>query len=227
MNQIRKIRMPNSNPSHSYVAVRSYGGQLVKPHICLFFYTTAIWGQRILHLKMRNLVTKLFFILLLYRPGAMMKAWLTQKSHDCRERSIGTSWAHKFNDCINLLKSHVFRLHYWHSAIRLQSQQSDCNLSNQTAISAIRLQSPQSMNRFYHVVHIGVHIPECVKHPAHCLRLQSQQSDCNLSNQTAIPTIRLQYSQSDCNLNNQTAISAIRIKHLATCLTPCWGPWHV
>ena len=30
------------------------------------------------------------------------------------------------------------------SAIRLQSPQSDCNLSNQTAISAIRLQSQQS-----------------------------------------------------------------------------------
>ena len=60
------------------------------------------------------------------------------------------------------------------------------HLHNQTAISTIRLQSPQSMIRFYHVVHIGVHIPECVKHPAHCLRLQSQQSDCNLSNQTAI-----------------------------------------
>ena len=121
---------------------------------------------------------------------------------------------------------------------KLQSPQSDCNLSNHTAISAIRLQSQQSMIRFYHVVHIGVHIPECVKHPAHCFRLQSPQSDCNLSNQTAIPTIRLQYSQSmnrfyhvvhigvhipkcvkhpahclrlqsqqsDCNLHNQTAI---------------------
>ena len=72
------------------------------------------------------------------------------------------------------------------SAIRLQYQQSDCNLSNQTAMSAIRLQSPQSMMRFYHVVHIGVHFPECVKHPAHCLRLQSPQSDCNIHNQTAI-----------------------------------------
>ena len=89
------------------------------------------------------------------------------------------------------------------SAIKLQSQQSDCNLSNQTAISAIRLQSPQSMNRFYHVVHIGVHIPECVKHPAHCLRLQSPQSNCNLRNPTAIQTIRLQSPQSDCNLYNQ------------------------
>merc|ERR1711994_902504 len=82
------------------------------------------------------------------------------------------------------------------TAIKLQSQQSDCNLSNQTAISTIRLQSSQSMNRFYHVVHIGVHIPECVKHPAHCFRLQSQQSDCNLSNQTAISATRLQSPQS-------------------------------
>ena len=40
----------------------------------------------------------------------------------------------------------------------------------------------------------------------------------------AISTIRQQSQQSDCNLSNQTAISAIRIKHLATCLTPCWGP---
>merc|ERR1712067_67366 len=73
----------------------------------------------------------------------------------------------------------------------------------QTAISTIRLQSQQSMNRFYPVVHIGVHIPECVKHPAHCLRLQSQQSNCNLSNQTAISAIWLQSQQSDCNLHNQ------------------------
>ena len=89
---------------------------------------------------------------------------------------------------------------------------SDCNLSNQTAISAIRLQSPQSMIRFYHVVPLGVHIPECVKHPAHRFRLQSQQSDCNLSNKTAISAIRLQFQQSDCNLSNQTAISTIRLQ---------------
>ena len=72
------------------------------------------------------------------------------------------------------------------SAIRLQSLQSDCNLSNQTAISAIRLQSPQSMIRFYHVVPLGVHILECDKQPAHRFRLQYQQSDCNISNLTAI-----------------------------------------
>ena len=46
-------------------------------------------------------------------------------------------------------------------------------------------------------------------------------------NQTAISAIRQPSQQSDCNLSNQTAISAIKIKHLATCLTPCLGPWHV
>ena len=66
------------------------------------------------------------------------------------------------------------------SAIRLQSQQSDCNLSNQTVISASRL--------------------------------QSQPSDCNLSNQTAISTIQLQSPQSNCNLRNPTAISAIQLQ---------------
>jgi len=44
------------------------------------------------------------------------------------------------------------------------------------------------------------------------IRLQSQQSDCNLSNQTAISAIRLQSQQSECNLSNQTAISAIRLQ---------------
>merc|ERR1711989_201556 len=68
------------------------------------------------------------------------------------------------------------------------------------------------MIRFYHVVPLGVHIPECVKHPAHHFRLQSQQSDCNLSNRTAISAIRLQSQQSDCNLSNWTAISAIRLQ---------------
>ena len=87
-----------------------------------------------------------------------------------------------------------------------------CNLSNPTAIPTIRLQYSQSMNRSYHVVHIGVHIPECVKHPALCLRLQSQQSDCNLSNQTAISTIQLQSLQSNCNLCNPTAIQTIRLQ---------------
>ena len=38
---------------------------------------------------------------------------------------------------------------------------------------------------------------------------------------------RLQSQQSDYNLSNQTAISAIRKKHLAKCLTPCGGFGHV
>ena len=37
MNQIRRIRMPNSNRSHN-VAVQTYGGQLVIPPICLFLH---------------------------------------------------------------------------------------------------------------------------------------------------------------------------------------------
>ena len=125
------------------------------------------------------------------------------------------------------------------SAIRLQYPQSDCNLSNQTAISAIQLQSPQSMIKFYLDLPLGVHIPECLKRLAQCFKLQSPQSNCNLSNPTAISAIqlqsqqsmiefyldlplgvhipecgkhpvhclRLQTPQSDCNFNNQTAIS--------------------
>merc|ERR1711978_153812 len=62
------------------------------------------------------------------------------------------------------------------------------------------------MIRFYLDLPLGVHIPECGKHPAHCFRLQSQQSDCNLSNQTAISAIQLQSLQSYCNLRNPTAI---------------------
>ena len=68
------------------------------------------------------------------------------------------------------------------------------------------------MIKFYLDLPLGAHIPECVKHPAHCFRLQSQQSNCNLSNMTAISAIRLQFQQSDCNLSNQTAISAIRLQ---------------
>ena len=68
------------------------------------------------------------------------------------------------------------------------------HLHNQTAISTIRLQYPQSMIRFYHVIPLCVHIPECLKRLAHCFIQQSQQSDCNLSNQTAI---RLQSLQSE------------------------------
>ena len=176
--------------------------------IFVLFYTSAIWGQRILHLKMRNLVRKLFFILLLYRPGAMMKAWLTQKSHDCRERSIGTSWAHKFNDCIILLKSHVFRLHYWHSAIRLQSQQSDCNpsalqldytdwfeLQNRTAIlycCGLHLdyteRKIQSLGNIWKVLAHGVHqavrftwvwlLQDYLKIASNCFGLLGLHLDC-------------------------------------------------
>ena len=73
-------------------------------------------------------------------------------------------------------------------------QKSDCNLSNQTTISAIRLKSKQSVGYLHNQSAISA------------IRLQSPQSDCNLSNQTAISAIRLQSPQSDCNLRNQTAI---------------------
>ena len=99
----------------------------------------------------------------------------------------------------------------------LQSPHSDCNLCNQTAISAIRLQSQQSDCNLSNWTAISA------------IRLQSQQSDCNLCNQKktppnmpeslcrvvaryvscgtfAISAIRLQSPQSDCNLRNQTAI---------------------
>merc|ERR1711928_284281 len=89
------------------------------------------------------------------------------------------------------------------STIQLQSPKSDCNLSNPTAISAIQLQSPQSMINFYLDLPLGVHIPECVKHPAECFILQSPQFNCNLSNPTAISAIQLQSPQSNCNLHNQ------------------------
>ena len=77
--------------------------------------------------------------------------------------------------------------------IRLQSAQSDCNLHNQTAISAIRLQSSQ----FDYDLHD---------------QTAPQKSACNLSNKTAISVIRLQYQQTDCNLHNRTAISTIRLQ---------------
>ena len=70
--------------------------------------------------------------------------------------------------------------------------QSDCNLRNQTAISAIRLK------RFLNL-HIHLVIPRrLIQTEISAIRLQSQQSDCILSNQTAIPTIELQSPQSDC-----------------------------
>ena len=76
--------------------------------------------------------------------------------------------------------------------IVVQFPQSDVNLSNHSAIYTIRLQSPQSITRFYHDLPLGVHIPECLKHLAHCFILQSQQSGCNLHNQILVSTIRLQ-----------------------------------
>ena len=73
-----------------------------------------------------------------------------------------------------------FQYHTALLAIRLQSQQSDCNLSNPYAISTIWL--------------------------------QSLQSDSILHNQTAVSTIRQQFLQSDCNLHNRTAIYTIRLQ---------------
>ena len=77
------------------------------------------------------------------------------------------------------------------SAIRLQSQQSDCNPHNQTAISTIQLQSPQSNCNPSNQTAISA------------IRLQSPQSDSNLYNWTVISTNRLQSPQSDCNLHSQ------------------------
>ena len=95
---------------------------------------------------------------------------------------------------------------------RLQSPQFNCNLSNPTAISAIQLQSPQSMIKFYLDLPLGVHIPECLKRLAQCFIVQSQQFNCNLHNPTAISAIQLQSPQSNCNLHNPTAISTIRLQ---------------
>ena len=78
-----------------------------------------------------------------------------------------------------------------------------CNLSNQTAISAIRLQSQQSEKNTSQ--HAWVLVQGCGT-------ICKLRNFCNLSNQTAISAIRLQSQQSDCNLHNQTAISAIRLQ---------------
>ena len=77
------------------------------------------------------------------------------------------------------------------SAIWLQSQQSDCNLSNQ---NKTRRNMAKSLCR------VVAPYVSCGTFAISAIRLQSQQSDCNLSNQTAISTIRLQSPQSDCNL---------------------------
>ena len=106
------------------------------------------------------------------------------------------------------------------SAIRLQSQQSDCNLSNPTAISAIQLQSPQSDCKSSSTYIYSWSIPRCLsqnaistirlqKAPQHTYTLghpTASQSDCNISNQTAIFTITLQSPQLNCNIHNQTAM---------------------
>ena len=85
-------------------------------------------------------------------------------------------------------------------------QQSDWNLSNQTAISAIRLQSLQSNCRDHATSPSTPGTDNCIcklrnffQSAISAIRLQSQQSDCNFSNQTAISAIRLQSQQSDCN----------------------------
>ena len=89
-----------------------------------------------------------------------------------------------------------------------------CNLSNRTAISAIRLQSLQSDCNLSNQKKTPPNMPEslcrvvaryvsCGTFAISAIRLQSQQSDCNLSNWTAISAIRLQSQQSDCNLCNQ------------------------
>merc|ERR1711879_80890 len=98
------------------------------------------------------------------------------------------------------------------SAIRLQSQQSDCNLSNWTAISAIRLQSQQSDCNLSNQKKTRRNMPESL------CRVVARYVSCGTF---AISAIGLQSQQSDCNLSNQTAISAIRIKHIATSLSPC------
>ena len=106
------------------------------------------------------------------------------------------------------------------SAIELQSQQSDCNLSNQTAISAIRLQSPQSECR-YHTQPPRVP-PERTTVYVSCgtfFRVQSQQSNCNLSNQTAISAIRLQSPQSECR-HDATSLSTPGINN---CICKLWN----
>ena len=137
------------------------------------------------------------------------------------------------------------------SAIGLQSQQSDCNLSNQTAISAIRLQSDCNLcnqsktprNMPDTLCRVGAPYVSCETFAISAIRLQSKQSDCSLSIQTAIllhcswiaqiavGLRRLQLDCGDCslrhavgltncicmlrnfcNLSNQTAISTIRLQ---------------
>ena len=107
------------------------------------------------------------------------------------------------------------------SAIRLQSQQSDCNLHNQTAIFTINEQILPC--RTYRGPHSRVcQAPSALfKTAISAIRLQSQQSDCNLSNQNKTPCKMpdtllsvgacVSKLRNFCNLSNHTAISAIRL----------------
>ena len=102
---------------------------------------------------------------------------------------------------------------------RLQYRQSDCNLHNQTAISAIRPQSQQSDCNLSNQNKTPSNIPDTLLGAGMCIC--KLRNFCNLSNLTAISAIWLQSQQSDCNLSNQNKTQP------ATCLTPCWRPWHV
>ena len=132
-----------------------------------------------------------------------------------------------------------------------------CNLSNQTAISSIRLQSPITDCNLHNqtaiqedcslIADIAVWFWKWVKirgpqiEASHWLRAKNrglwlvertglkkiQGISLSFRNLCHSTYSRLQSQQSDYNLSNQTAISAIRKKHLAKCLTPCGGLGHV
>ena len=132
-----------------------------------------------------------------------------------------------------------------------------CNLSNQTAISSIRLQSPITDCNLHNqtaiqedcslIADIAVWFWKWVKirgpqiEASHWLRAKNrglwlvertglkkiQGISLSFRNLCHSTYSRLQSQQSDYNLSNQTAISAIRKKHLAKCLTPCGGFGHV
>ena len=140
-------------------------------------------------------------------------------------------------------KELCFLFELWESNLGISAI---CNLSNRTAISAIRLQSQQSdcnlcnqnktrRNMAESLCRVVAPYVSCGTFAISAIRLQSLQSDCNLSNQKktppnmpeslcrvvapyvscgtfAISAIRLQSQQSDCNLSNQTAISTIRLQ---------------
>ena len=132
-----------------------------------------------------------------------------------------------------------------------------CNLSNQTAISSIRLQSPITDCNLHNqtaiqedcslIADIAVWFWKWVKirgpeiEASHWLRAKNrglwlvertglkkiQGISLSFRNLCHSTYSRLQSQQSDYNLSNQTAISAIRKKHLAKCLTTCGGLGHV